>query len=124
MRVLIAAAVFAAAVATAAWAASITDDQVAALKIGTTTYDQVVSEFGRPTTITQSSDGRRIIVYSSVQTHVKASTYVPVFGLFAGGAKANTDVHQFEFGPDGLLARITSSNTAVQCKVLGGCGSQ
>src|SRR6185437_14511780 len=79
--------------------------------------------FGRPVTTERSSDGTKKVSYSVVKTHVKASTYVPVVGLFTGGAVGTSTTDTFEFNSAGVLTKIETSDTAVQCKVFGGCGS-
>jgi hypothetical protein len=64
-----------------------------------------------------------VVTYAVVKTHVKAATYVPMVGLFAGGATSATSVDMFAFGPTGVLTKVMTSDTAVECKILGGCGS-
>jgi hypothetical protein len=119
--VAVAAALFTASAAPAAPA--ITDEQLASLKIGATTYSEVVAKFGRAQTVESSSDGSKILTYSVMRTHVKGATFIPIVGLFAGGASSTVVVDRFEFRPDGTLSKMTTSDTAVQCKIFGGCGS-
>jgi len=110
--------------APAALAGEITADQVAALKIGETTYDQVVGEFGKPTTVETSSDGSRTITYTTTKAHIKAASFVPVVGLFAGGATGKASTQRFEFDKDGHLAKTFTSDTNVDCRTFRGCGSK
>lgn len=102
----------------------ITEDQVAALKVGVSTYDEVVAEFGKPMIVESSSDGGRAITYSKVGTHVKAVSFVPIVGLFAGGAKGKSSTRRFEFDKDGKLTKTASSDSNIECHAFGGCGSK
>jgi outer membrane protein assembly factor BamE (lipoprotein component of BamABCDE complex) len=112
------------AAASAAVAGQITAEQVAALKVGEATYDQVVGQFGKPTTVETSSDGSRTISYVTTHTHVKATSFVPVVGLFAGGAKGSTAVERLEFDKDGKLVKTYTRETNVECHTFGGCGTK
>ena len=109
--------------ASAAVAGPITDEQLAALKVGVTTYGEVVAEFGRPATVETASDGSRVIVYTVTHTRAKVATFVPVVGMFAGGAKGSVQIDRFEFDAKGVLAKVTASDTTVECGVWSGCGS-
>ncbi|HZZ32389.1 MAG TPA: hypothetical protein VFE10_10385 [Phenylobacterium sp.] len=115
-----AAALMTASAATAA----ITDEQIAGLKVGEATYSDVVAQLGRPSSVETSSDGSKTVTYSVSKTHLKAATFVPIVGLFAGGAKADTATDRFEFGADGVLAKVSTSTTHVNCGTWGGCNSK
>lgn len=122
----IATAAFAAALvmSSAAWAGSknkLTDEDVAKLQIGSTMYSEIVEKYGKPMQTEMSSDGSRVLVYSVSRTRLKATTFVPVVGLFAGGAKADVTTQRLQFGPDGKLSNVVSSATHVDCGVWGGC---
>lgn len=105
-----------------AWAAkAITDADLAQLKIGQTTYHDVVARFGPPVSTERSSDGVQVIVYAVVRTHIKAASYLPIVGLFAGGATAASSTETFVFDGNGVLQRVFTSDTAIDCGTLGGC---
>ncbi|WP_158913859.1 hypothetical protein [Caulobacter sp. S45] len=124
IRISMAALAVAMAVAGAASAADITDDQIAALKIGATTYSEIVAQFGKPMSVETSSDGSKTITYNSSHTHVKAATFVPIVGMFAGGARGDVSTNRFEFNADGVLTKTWQSETHINCKTFGGCKSQ
>ncbi len=111
------------AASAASAASAITDDQLATLKVGVTTYRDVIAQFGRPMTVESSSDGSRTVTYAVTKTHVKAATFIPIVGLFAGGANGDVTTDRFDFGPDGTLTKTWSSATHVECGIWGGCGS-
>ncbi len=107
-----------------AWAGSknkMSDDDIAMMKIGGTTYTEIVEKYGKPMQTEMSSDGSRVLVYSVSKTRLKVATFVPVVGLFAGGAKADVTTQRLQFGPDGKLTNVVSSATHVDCGVWGGC---
>lgn len=110
-------------VAAAAFAAPITDDQLASLRVGVTTYDEVVTQFGRPVTVETTSDGSRTIIYTVTHARAKVATFVPVVGMFAGGAKGSTHVQRFEFDPKGVLSKVSTSDTSIECGIWSGCGA-
>lgn len=94
-------------------------------KIGVSTYDDVVKALGKPTSV-YTFNGMTTIAYSSAHTHVKGMTFVPVVGMFAGGATASTAVTAFTFGADGLLMSTSGGATNIDCSggvVSVSCGS-
>jgi hypothetical protein len=99
----------------------ITSEEAASFKIGEATQEDVTRAFGKPGTISADSDGQTILIYSSYRTHVKAVTFVPFVGMFAGGAKANMSTVSFTFGKDGKLTKYLSSDTQADCSIVGGC---
>lgn len=103
-------------------AAKVTADDAAQFKVGTATLSEIEHKLGKPQATTTNSDGTVVITYVSLRTHVKGATFVPVVGLFAGGASAQMDTVAFTFGPDGVLKSTSTSATDEHCKVIGGCG--
>jgi hypothetical protein len=99
----------------------ITEQQAASFKIGEATEADVVRALGKPTMVTADADGVTMIAYSSYHSHVKAMTFVPVVGLFAGGAKADVSSVVFTFGKDGKLAKYIISGSETNCSSLGSC---
>src|ERR1700722_8009474 len=83
----------------------ITADDLAQFKVGTATYADVTARLGRPSSFSVLSNGVRIAAYVGVKTRVKAASFIPIVGLFAGGATSDASVVTFTFGPDGLLQR-------------------
>jgi hypothetical protein len=95
----------------------ITADDVAQFKVGVATYGDVIAKLGRPNSVSVMSNGMRIVAYVGFKTRVKAATFVPIVGLFAGGATGDTSVVSFTFGPDGLLQSSSATNADVDCSV-------
>ena len=77
--------------------------KVATFKPGITTYARVETAMGEPTSVNMLQDGSRAVAcgYSRVQTN--AATFIPIVGLFAGGADVHSESVAFTFGPDGVM---------------------
>lgn len=88
---------------------------------GVDTIKTVVTKLGRPNSTETNSDGTVTVRYLRVRTHVKGASFVPVIGLFAGGAKGKTTTKSFTFGADGLLKSYSSGDFQTECSTLGGC---
>lgn len=87
----------------------VSQSQVTQFKTGVTTYDQVVSALGPPSLVEQKSDGSKILVYVHTQTSVRGATFIPVVGLFAGGADAKQQSATFTFDQGGVLKDYTTT---------------
>lgn len=85
---------------------------------GKTTYHEVVGVLGKPLTTTVNSNGDKIIVYSDMTTKVDPATYIPIVGLFAGGAKSNMKTLSFTFKND-VLKDMQYSESSSHYKILG-----
>lgn len=98
---------------------------LAKFTVGTWTVGDVEAVYGQPTTESALSTGDRVLVYAKTHAHVKAVTFVPVIGLFAGGAKASAQSISFVFDRDGKLKSYSTQSTNMDCStaVLGAsCG--
>lgn len=92
------------------------------LQIGVDTLSTVRTKLGKPASIISTSDGLTIIVYVSSRTHVKGASFIPLVGMFAGGARANVTTKTFTFDKTGLLKSFASSDLSADCHttVIGG----
>jgi len=68
-----------------------------------------------------NSDGTVTVRYSSVKTRVKGTTFIPIVGMFVGGAKGTSSVRSFTFGGDGRLKSFATGDFQTKCSVFGGC---
>jgi hypothetical protein len=100
-----------------AWAhpKEITPEAVAALKPGVTTYPDVLAALGRPTSESFDSSGVRSLAYTTIRTHIKAASFIPYVGLFAGGATGDISVVYLTFGADGRLINYQSTTSQTDC---------
>jgi outer membrane protein assembly factor BamE (lipoprotein component of BamABCDE complex) len=82
---------------------------------GVTTEDQVVAKLGEPNSRSIKSDGTRAITYTHIAARPDAVDFVPIVGMFAGGAKSEMDIVIFNFDGTGVLKdySATTSNAHV-----------
>jgi outer membrane protein assembly factor BamE (lipoprotein component of BamABCDE complex) len=100
----------------------VTQAQLSALVPGETTEAQVIAAYGPPTSVSYLADGTKSDVYLHSAAHATAASYVPVVGLFAGGAKGSTDMAVLLFDKNGVLK--STSSTAAQTDVHTGLANQ
>jgi hypothetical protein len=87
----------------------VTYQEAAQFQKGVTTESEVIARLGQPNSIARLGDGTTIIVYAHIEASPDAVDYVPVVGLFAGGASAHSTTVTFTFGTDGRLRDYTSA---------------
>ncbi len=78
---------------------------------GKTTEREVLAALGKPITVTNNSEGERMLAYSYANTDVKASTYIPVFGLFTGGATSTVQYLIVTLDETGVVKDWQTSET-------------
>src|SRR6185295_3625413 len=78
-------------------------------KPGVTTEQDVVAVLGQPQTEMDAPDGHWLI-YTGMRARVKATSFIPLVGLFAGGAHSELDSVKFCFGSDGKLTHVDNSH--------------
>jgi S1-C subfamily serine protease len=84
-----------------------------------TTHADVIRALGPPESEVVSSSGSRSMIYIFSHFSTKAASFIPVVGIFAGGAKAQTSAVTIRFDPNGKLAEVTASNTAIDSTGFG-----
>lgn len=99
----------------AAAAVSAAGPDPAQFKVGVSTVADVEAVYGRPTTESALSTGEHVLVYAQTRARVKATTFIPVIGLFAGGARASSQSVSFVFDKDGKLKSYSDQTTNVDC---------
>lgn len=87
------------------------DSALTQFQKGVTTEADVVKVLGPPQSTTTLGDGRRLVVYSGLHGQVKGTTFIPVVGLFAGGASVHQSTVVFTFGQDGKLIEYSSTQS-------------
>jgi outer membrane protein assembly factor BamE (lipoprotein component of BamABCDE complex) len=86
-------------------------DKASQFKPGVATEWDVVTALGQPTSIT-SANGQRMLSYSGAQAQVRPASFIPIIGLFAGGADVRYSMTMFKFGADGKLIDVMQTNGA------------
>ena len=92
----------------------VTQTQLSEFHVGATTEGQILAELGPPTTTATFTDGSKMDIYAHTAAHANAASYVPVVGLFAGGAKGNSQSVTFNFDSKGILKSTSSSDTQIK----------
>ena len=83
--------------------------KVSAFKEGVTTEADVYAALGKPTSVTTTTDSK-IVSYVGSQVQVKGASFIPVVGLFAGGADSKVSVLSLIF-KGGVLTKISNTQT-------------
>ena len=107
---LIAALVFLSACATVG--REIKTEQLAELKKGETTVEQVVAKLGPPTSTSMNASGQRTLSYFFAHAQARPASFIPIVGAFAGGADSRSAVVVFIFGPDGKMMDYHASESS------------
>lgn len=84
-------------------------DQIATFRPNETTINQVIAALGPPTATATDSTGQQVLTYAHTQSQVRPATFIPIIGLFAGGADAHSTLAIFHFDPDGKLIKSSTS---------------
>jgi len=103
--------VFSALAGCASTGSQVKADQLTAFETGKTTEVDVIKVLGKPQTLMSSSDGSRVMTYAFAQYQVKGATFIPVVGLFAGGADIRTSSTVFTFDKAGKLVNHQTTET-------------
>jgi outer membrane protein assembly factor BamE (lipoprotein component of BamABCDE complex) len=90
--------------------------QLTGFERGVTTEDQVIAKLGKPDTRERLDDGTRIDKYTYVHASPKAVNFVPVVGLFAGGANGKSTTVRFTFDQNGLLKSYSTEVSNVDVR--------
>jgi len=96
-------------------------DAISKFEKGVTTQSEMIQVLGKPSSINRNSDGTTVIMWLRSKTQIKSATYVPIVGLFAGGATAENRTFTATFDADGLLTESSDSAMSIDCNALGSC---
>ena len=89
----------------------IDEAQISQFKTGVTTRDQVIQALGPAASTVQKSDGTSALVYSHMDATVRGATFIPIVGMFAGGADVKSQGVIFTFNSDGTLIEYATTDT-------------
>jgi len=111
------------ALAGAAWASvagaqtppAAMDPDVAALRVGDTTYADVVQNLGAPGTTRTLPDGGMVADYVRTWTTVDRASFTPMVGALVGHSVSRTGSYSLRFDPAGVLARVDVAPIGVEC---------
>lgn len=107
-------AIMAVAVLIASCAASgvqVTEQQAQSFQVGKSTYADVVTGLGEPTTNTVSSSGTRVAVYSYAAVQSRPQNFIPYIGPLVSGYDTKSSAVAFTFDSRGVLTNTSSSQS-------------
>jgi outer membrane protein assembly factor BamE (lipoprotein component of BamABCDE complex) len=73
--------------------------------------------FGAPNGKSFAENGDEIWTYTYSKTQVNAATYVPVVGLFAGGAQSDSSVLTVTFDRSGVVKSYGTQNAHAASRI-------
>jgi outer membrane protein assembly factor BamE (lipoprotein component of BamABCDE complex) len=91
----------------------IKDEQLSGIEVGKTTYQEVISKFGMPTQRTVDISGNKQIYYAYSQVQTRPETFIPLVGVFVGGANMQNGLVAFYFDKNDLLTNLQTSEGAM-----------
>ena len=80
-----------------------------AMKVGVTTPAEAIAMFGPPTVETTAGDGAVTLQYTYAEAQVRASTFIPIVGMFAGGTDVKASSVNMSFDRAGKLLAVSKS---------------
>ncbi len=117
-KMLVVFAVLALAGCAPSYGAKIDDAKVASFQTGKTTYQEVTSALGQPSTIESKSTGEKKAVYMRMEASARGASFIPVVGPLVGGVDTMSHSVVFEFDAQGVLISYSS----VDSKACSGVG--
>lgn len=104
----------------ASYGNKINPDYIATIKKGETTESELIKNIGNPSSIGILPDGQKLLVYTYVYSEAKASTFIPIIGLFAGGANTSTQTLHIWLNDSGTVSNyaFTKNNNELNTGLL------
>jgi len=91
----------------------VTEQQLAQLHPGQSTWGDMVAALGEPTATGFTSDANRTATYTFMKISTRPETFIPYVGLFVGGADTKTDSVMLVFAQDGKLKNWAGSSGGI-----------
>jgi hypothetical protein len=86
----------------------VTEQQAQAFQVGRSTYAEVVAALGEPTSVTSSSSGGRVAVYSYQAVSSRPQNFIPYLGVLVAGYDTRSSAVAFGFDARGVLMETNS----------------
>lgn len=84
------------------------------VEYGKTTKAEIKAMLGEPNGKKYGANGKEIWVYSYAQVQAKPATFIPVVGLFVGGADGSAKKLIFAFDENGVLQKEGSGEAQIE----------
>lgn len=89
----------------------VNEANLARFEKGRTTYGQILTGLGIPTTNTLLPDGRRMLMYTWVDARARPQNFIPLIGPFVGGADSRSSSVIIWIARDGTLDTYSASQS-------------
>jgi hypothetical protein len=97
----------------AASGVKVTEEQAESFKVGVSSYSDVVTSLGPPTSTSVSSNGARTAVYTYAAVRSQAQNFIPYIGGFVAGYDTQKSDVAFTFDQRGILTNMSSTQTGI-----------
>jgi outer membrane protein assembly factor BamE (lipoprotein component of BamABCDE complex) len=77
---------------------------------GHTTQAQVGQLLGQPQRTAVDASGKETWYYNYSEAELDSATFIPIYGIFAGGAKSTSTELMIEFTPQKIVSNYTTTN--------------
>ena len=113
MRVLLSVCLCFGLVSCAASGVKVTEEQAQQFKVGASTYTDVTTALGAPTSTSMSSNGTRIAVYSYASFRSQPQNFIPYIGPLVAGYDNQSSAVTFTFDQRGIMTNMASTQTGI-----------
>lgn len=97
----------------AATGVKVTEQQAEQFKVGSSTYSDVVTGLGPPTSTTMASNGTRIAMYTYASMRSQPQNFIPYIGPLVAGYDNQSSAVTFTFNQAGVLTGTTSTQAGM-----------
>jgi len=94
----------------------LSDEDIQSIKPGAT-QQEVIAKLGEPSQQTIMATGETVLTYTWAHSQMRAATFIPVVGLFAGGQDTQSKVITFHFDKEGKLTETSTSKSTTPVSV-------
>lgn len=86
---------------------------------GATTKAQIVQMLGEPQVRTKQGYGLEKWQYNYTTSEIDGATFIPIYGIFAGGGKSDASILEVEFTEYGVVKNFTTTESNFKFKNFG-----
>lgn len=86
----------------------VTQEQAQSFQPGRSTYSEVIGALGQPTTISTSSTGQKVAVYSYASVSSRPQNFIPYIGPLVSGYDTKSSAVSFAFDSRDILVSFNS----------------
>lgn len=97
----------------AASGVQVSEQQMQSFQVGRSTYAEVVTALGEPTSNTVSSTGERMAIYSYAAVQSRPQNFIPYIGPLVAGYDTKSSAVVFRFDHRGVLAGTSSTQSGM-----------